>query len=183
MEKNREKFEPDGDAITEALEFLRNNQSDIHSYDSMNDQENAELQSEVEDDSLVGESFNEQLPSHLASMSLSDQNLNQRIAMQNQPAEISDDQLRESVRSLNSRQRHAYNTVLTWCRNKVKNMNSLKSKEIEPIYLFITGGAGTGKSHLIKTIYHTVAKTFRYGTVNLDKHTVLLIAPYRSCSN
>ena len=177
VEKNREKFEPDGDAITEALEFLRNNQSDIHSYDSMNDQENADLQSQVQDDSLVGESFNEQLPSHLASTSLSDQNSNQGITMHNQPAEISDDQLRESVRSLNIRQRYAYNTVLTWCRNKVKNMNSIKSEEVEPKYLFITGGAGTGKSHLIKTIYHTVTKTFRYGTVNPDKPTVLLMAP------
>ena len=37
---------------------------------------------------------------------------------------MSDDDLRQSVRSLNTQQRKAYDIVLTWCRNKIKNMNS-----------------------------------------------------------
>ena len=74
--------------------------------------------------------------------------------MYNQPTEISDDQLRQSVRSLNKMQRKAYNRVLSWIRNKMKNLNSLKSLNVEPVYLFITGGGGAGKSNSIKTIYH-----------------------------
>ena len=41
VEQNRAIFEPDADAITEALEAMRNNEGNIvHSYDAINDQEN-----------------------------------------------------------------------------------------------------------------------------------------------
>ena len=78
--------------------------------------------------------------------------------MHNQPTEISDYQLCKSVRSLNKMQCKAYNRVLSWTRNKMKNLNTLKSQHVEPVYLFMTGGGGSKKSDLIKTIYHTVAE-------------------------
>ena len=59
----------------------------------------------------------------------------------------------------------------------MKNMNCLKPEKVRPLNLFITGGGGAGKSHLIKTIYHTVKKTFRFGIQNPDKPTVALMAP------
>ena len=56
VEQNRQKFEPDGDAFNEALEFLKHNQSNIiHSYDSLNDQENADLHSDMQDPSMPEE--------------------------------------------------------------------------------------------------------------------------------
>ena len=179
VEQNRQKFEPDGDALNEALEFVRNNQGNIiHSYDSLNDQENEDLHSEMQDDSMPEESFNEQLPLHLASTSdQTEQHSTLGITTHNQPTQISDDELRQCVRSLNKRQRYAYDIVLTWCRNKLKNMNSLKPEELEPIYLFITGGAGAGKSRLIKTIYHAVTKTLSHTSMNPELPTVLLMAP------
>ena len=59
----------------------------------------------------------------------------------------------------------------------MKNMNSLKPVEIEPLYLFLTGGGGAGKIHLIKTIYHTAVKIFRHPPINPELPTVLLMAP------
>ena len=55
VEHNRAIFEPDADAISESFETLKSNQGNIHSCDPINDQENAELQGEMQDDSLVNE--------------------------------------------------------------------------------------------------------------------------------
>ena len=178
VEQNKNVFEPDSDAVLEALETLRNNDmSTLHSYDAINDQENEDLQSQLQDNSNDDESFSNLPAEHLVGNTTNDNSTTGAIATYIQPSEISDDDLRESVRSLNTEQRLAYDTALTWCRNKVKNMNSVKPQHVPAIHLFITGGGGSGKSHVIKTIYHTATKTFRHGPTNPDKPTVLLMAP------
>ena len=94
VEHNREMFEPDAEAVTEALEWLRNNQNDIiHSCDSFGDQENEDIQLEAQDESLE-ESVNEQQPSHLGRSSPTEQHGQTGISVHHQPAEILDDQLR-----------------------------------------------------------------------------------------
>ena len=175
VEHNKNTFEPDSDAVTEALETLRNSDiTTLCSYDAINDQENEDLQSQIHDHLSDAESFHIQ-PSQQTSY---EQAPGGAITSYNQPLDnISDDDLRQSVRSLNSQQRRAYDKLLSWCRNKVKNMNSLKQTDVQPVYLFLTGGGGVGKSHLINSIYHTTTKTFRHGITNPENPTVLLMAP------
>ncbi|XP_028414140.1 uncharacterized protein LOC114537203 [Dendronephthya gigantea] len=178
LNKNESIFEPDADAISEAFDILKANQGNLgQSFDALNDQENADVQDEMPDDVNQDELFNEQLPSHLDPAQCNNESTPGAIATYHQPTEISDDLLRQNIRSLNKQQRLAYDTFLTWCRNKMKNLNSLKPVDIDPIYLFLTGGGGAGKSHVIKTIYHTAVKTFRHPPVNPELPTVLLMAP------
>ena len=179
VKQNQLIFEPDADAVTEALEALRNSESNnsFYSFDPLNDQENEDLLLNVQQTNENDEeSFKEQVPCHLASTSKSSSSV-PTVSCHIQPNEISDNEFRKSVRSLNNIQRIAYNSVLSWCRTTVKNIRSLKPEKINPIYLFITGGAGSGKSHLIKTIYHTAVKTFQHASSNPDLPTVLLMAP------
>jgi hypothetical protein len=105
------------------------------------------------------------LPQHLTSNPQSVQSSSGIIAY-NQPSNISDDDLRETVRSLNNEQRYAYDQILSWCRNKIANLNTLKPSKVDPIHIFITGGGGADKSHLIKAIYHTVTKAFKHAPAN-----------------
>lgn len=88
------------------------------SYDVINDQENKDLQSQIHDDSSDAESFHIQPSQHLDPQTSNERAPGGAITSYNQPLDISDDDL--CVRSLNTQQRHAYDKVLSWCRNKVK---------------------------------------------------------------
>ena len=129
---NRAKFEQNADEVSDALELLRSNElSNVHSYDSFNDQENADIQCDRENDVRDDGSFHEQDPEHFAHSPQSNQPHN-AIVTHLHPSDLSDDLLHESIRSLNSNQRQAFNAVLTWCRTKMMQKNSNQSSGIEP---------------------------------------------------
>ena len=53
--------------------------------------------------------------------------------------------------SLNFQQCKIFNEVQDWAKKKIKARNSNKKVSVDPLRQFITGGAGVGKSHLMKT--------------------------------
>ena len=66
---------------------------------------------------------------------------------------LSDEEYLQLLRSLNIRQREFFNHIMHW----------LKCKD-EPIYAFLSGGAGVGKSVVIRALYQSL-----YRTLNLKE--------------
>nr|XP_055075157.1 uncharacterized protein LOC129454640 [Misgurnus anguillicaudatus] len=85
-------------------------------------------------------------------------------------ATMSRDEALSLLRSLNTEQTAIFHKVRKWCLQKVYGENS------EPFFLFVTGGAGTGKSHLIKAIYYESCRLLSQLSDNPDDRTVILCA-------
>ena len=79
------------------------------------------------------------------------------------------------VPSLNDKQRDIHDHIFTWCRRM--SLASSTEEEPDPFYIFLSGGAGVGKSHAIHTIYQTAVRTLRKAGHKTDLPTVLLTAP------
>ena len=65
---------------------------------------------------------------------------------------FTDDVTNEHVRSLNDKKRKVFDVLHKQSRDRIKNLRLKTIQILNPFHLFITGGGGVGKSHLIKTI-------------------------------
>ncbi|XP_061923815.1 uncharacterized protein LOC133663392 isoform X1 [Entelurus aequoreus] len=74
------------------------------------------------------------------------------------------------LHSLNETQRSVLDTIREWCLQKVRGKNP------EPFHVFVTGGAGTGKSHLIRAIQYEAGRLLSR-LYKPDETCVLLTAP------
>ena len=63
------------------------------------------------------------------------------------------------VRSLNEKQRHIHDHIFTWCRKM--SLALCAEEEPDAFHIFLSGGAGVGKSHVIHTIYQSAVRTLR----------------------
>ena len=68
------------------------------------------------------------------------------------------------IYSLNAEQQNVFKAAQKWDIDYVKN-NDIN---IEPIW-FLSGDDETGKSHLVRKIYHAVSKTLLFGSKDLDR--------------
>ena len=86
---------------------------------------------------------------------------------------ITDDELNRRINSLNQKQREIFYVVYTWGKTFVQY--SKLDREVQPLYLFLTGNGGCGKSFLVKCLYEALNKVLSYKGDN-SKTKVLLLA-------
>ena len=74
------------------------------------------------------------------------------------------------VLSLNNKQYQFHQFLVDWATKMVLSRFVQKP---DPFYLFLTGGAGVGKSHLVRTIVRTVNKLFAVNLQADDTHVLV----------
>lgn len=102
------------------------------------------------------------------------------LAVTTKPNALKDVQLREIIHSLNTKQRQVFTQIISWCKDTVAAKN--REKTPPPFYLFVTGGAGTGKSQVIKAIYHQASRILQQPGDNPDYPSILLTSPTGTAS-
>ena len=68
----------------------------------------------------------------------------------------------ENICTLNPKQRQVFEIIHKWSRDYGKNLSSKVMKKVKPFHIFLRGGGGVVKSHLIKTIYMSINKVLMY---------------------
>jgi len=174
IDENIQKFEPLATTISQVFDNMEENPLTEEAWDEINPQaqqsELTDMETGVEED-----------PSHLlldpsGTDIPTDSLFTSGSTAVTQPIHsISGPELRENIRTLNYNQRQVFSHILSWATQLILSRKS--EQKVDPIYLFVSGGAGTGKSHLIKTIYHTVKNILKCEGDDPDDITVLLTAP------
>ncbi len=171
VRRNMKEFEPDDERVDEAWDALQQIPDFQDAWNSLNPQgEQQRLDDRLErnlchdsDDDLaeieIPEFQQQQERQDLA-----------RCAIETCRPEITEEQAQSMMRQLNEKQRQLFNHVAKWCNEKARDHT------VSPFHIFLTGGAGTGKSHLIRCITHYAKRTFASLTEDVDEVTVLLVA-------
>ena len=151
--------------VENALERLSTNQSaDI---DSFGQQENDEINDRLNENLHNKEFLDDELTCNFPESGFS---------CSTHPV-FQDSLINENIRSLNVKQRQVFDIIPKWARDYMKNLSSKHAKYIKSFHVFLTGGAGVGKSHLMKTIFMSISKLLSFKGGNPEKPRILILAP------
>ena len=172
VQEKRNKFEKHAEDVELAVEMLDECGPPGESWNVLAPQTEQhrieEIQEGMEDVQTVSNAF-DTTSEHFASADLGIHEYRYEFGQE----QMSGADWQEMILSLNSRQYEVHQYIVDWC---TRLLLSHKSPRPDPFYLFLTGGAGVGKSHLVRTIVQTVSRLLSRNNQAQEKH-ILVTAP------
>ncbi|XP_026102347.1 uncharacterized protein LOC113073807 isoform X1 [Carassius auratus] len=173
VNENRKKYEKHNEAIEKAIEDFEQNGPIEDAWTTLAPaNELIRLESIMEREPTDPNEVNEQedVPEYTASTSVS----NTAMPLM-ETAQLNHAQIRRMYQSLNQTQASIFYAVRDWCKRCVSGESP------QPFQYFLNGGAGVGKSHVIKSIYAEASKILRRlpcmrEHTDISQPTVLLTA-------
>ncbi len=173
VNENRQKYEKHNEAIEKAIEDFEQNGPIEDAWTTLAPaNELIRLESNMEREPTDPNEVNEQedIPEYTASTSFSNTAMPLMEATQ-----LNHAQIRKMYQSLNHTQASIFYAVRDWCKRCVSGESP------QPFLYFLNGGAGVGKSHVIKSIYTEASKILRRlpcmrERTDISQPTVLLTA-------
>ncbi|CAI5670370.1 unnamed protein product [Oreochromis niloticus] len=171
VKRNREKYEKNSEEIESAVEEYEQNRGVIDEWCNLAPESDLVRLPLVEQErERDNENEQEDVPDYSRQADASTE-----VRAIREPPAIDPTLLRQMFQNLNKKQACIFYAVRDWCIKRVCALNP------EQFFFYINGGAGTGKSHLIKCIYSEASKILskvpRYADdVDISKPTVLLTA-------
>ncbi|XP_061191743.1 uncharacterized protein LOC133199982 [Saccostrea echinata] len=163
---NHAQYAENEDVITEAQETFENIGEPEDAWASLcPESELIRQECSVEKDKM--HSLDEHIPEVIPDIQ---SQKNSDVLFEIQQKNHSKDNILPVLQSLNEKQKEVFYHVRDWCLRKIAG------EKPDPLHVFITGGAGTGKSHVIKAVEYEASRLFSRIMSSPDGISVLLTA-------
>ncbi|XP_066288772.1 uncharacterized protein [Branchiostoma lanceolatum] len=175
VENNRCQFEKNREELEGARKEVENTSGDLDDAWAqifpVQEQDRFECQdAQVKVQLFDDEDIEDDIPD-LAIVDRTDKSKEQGFTLEKCQLQIASKTALPLMQSLNPMQQDVFYFVRKWC------LETAAGKRPEPFHIFVTGGAGTGKSHLIKCICYEATRILKQTQENPDDISVLLTAP------
>ncbi|KAI8498196.1 hypothetical protein Bbelb_241400 [Branchiostoma belcheri] len=168
---NRRKFEQNVDELEQARKDVENNSCLVEDVWAQMfpeiEQERIECQNMRGENEVNNEGQQDDIPD----LPIDDKSKEKSFTLEACQTQVPSEMAIPMLQSLNPKQQEVFYFVRKWC------METAQGKRPDPFHIFLTGGAGTGKSHLIKCICYEATRLLQQTQENPDSVSVLLAAP------